>query len=478
MSDDTRLAAEVRFAREMRRIRELRDVSVEDVHEQTRIAPSVIEDFEEGELYDHPTFNEVYLRSFVRAYAEAIDISPEEALSALDTVLTGTYDGSLAASYLDDDVPPVGPSEKESSPASGDQEERNEPSQHLRSQGQAERAELDPSTADAESSSDGADGVEPVGEREKAPTDRMSERLDVGNLPPLVRAVPADPAEIIAALRNYGQEEEIRFKRPDEPLSWSGRPGGRSTSVSVSDDRGEQREEEAFAKTGGRGPPERTSSFRSEPADGTRGVSGPGRLIEILGSLTGWVATPYRNQAKIGVAAGLILLVFGLGVWLLMMDSSDSPQTNSTESAPVDDDTTVTASVIDTDTASTEEQSAAAPDAPEPTAEDTLYLTVQADSTLQPLRVQRDEDLRRPYWLEQGDLATFPFSSRVIVEEEWENVSLFLDRYPYPVASDTQSSVQIDRDRVQAFFDSVDASRVNWSTMPDTIPIGAPPAQE
>ncbi|MFP4229409.1 MAG: helix-turn-helix domain-containing protein, partial [Salinivenus sp.] len=80
MSDPTEVAAGKRFALDMRRIREDRDVSLSSIHEQTQIAPSLLRSFEEGGLYDHSAFNEVYLRSFVRAYAAVVGMSPKDAV--------------------------------------------------------------------------------------------------------------------------------------------------------------------------------------------------------------------------------------------------------------------------------------------------------------------------------------------------------------------------------------------------------------
>lgn len=90
-----------RFARDMRRIREARDVSQDDIHEETRIAITIISAFEQDGLFEHPAFNRVYLRSFVRAYAGCIDIDPELALHHLERALAGEYENGLAAQVLD-----------------------------------------------------------------------------------------------------------------------------------------------------------------------------------------------------------------------------------------------------------------------------------------------------------------------------------------------------------------------------------------
>jgi hypothetical protein len=99
-----------RFARDLRRIREYRDVSIDEIHEETRIARTLVETFERGEIYDHPGFNRVYLRSFIRAYAGCVDVDPKRALAALDAVMEGDYTNELAAAYLAD-APDADPSD-------------------------------------------------------------------------------------------------------------------------------------------------------------------------------------------------------------------------------------------------------------------------------------------------------------------------------------------------------------------------------
>lgn len=89
-----------RFADDLRRIRERRGVSIDEVHEETKIPRGLIESFEKSGLLDHPMFNRVYLRSFVRTYARVVDISPAFTLRALEEVLDGAYQGRLAEEYL------------------------------------------------------------------------------------------------------------------------------------------------------------------------------------------------------------------------------------------------------------------------------------------------------------------------------------------------------------------------------------------
>jgi hypothetical protein len=97
----------------MRRIRRSKSISSKAVITATKAAPTVVQEFEETALMGNPVYNRVYLRLFVRGYAEVIGIRSEDALRAVEEVLGGQYQGSLARLYLEEDedtsAPPPGP---------------------------------------------------------------------------------------------------------------------------------------------------------------------------------------------------------------------------------------------------------------------------------------------------------------------------------------------------------------------------------
>ncbi len=89
-----------RFARDLRRIRRDRGISLADIHDATKIAYDIIKRFEHDALINHPQFNRVYLRLFVRAYAEHLGLDVQMTLEALELAIKGRYAGSLAKEYL------------------------------------------------------------------------------------------------------------------------------------------------------------------------------------------------------------------------------------------------------------------------------------------------------------------------------------------------------------------------------------------
>ncbi|MBO6577207.1 MAG: helix-turn-helix domain-containing protein [Rhodothermales bacterium] len=98
-SDNIREAGR-RLARDMRAIRTERRISTDAVIRATKAAPNVVSEFESNALIGNPMYNRVYLRLFVRGYAEVLGIKPDDALAAVDEVMEGRYTDGLARTYL------------------------------------------------------------------------------------------------------------------------------------------------------------------------------------------------------------------------------------------------------------------------------------------------------------------------------------------------------------------------------------------
>ena len=142
MSKQTAVPAGDRFANDLRRIREAQGVTIKQIHEETRVALSLVETFERGDLYDHPGFNRVYMRSFIRAYTSCLGVDAEEALRALDDALDGNYDHALADRYLDSEG-----DGSEGAPEDARREESEEPTA-------SDTAEAEPSVQESDSEPD------------------------------------------------------------------------------------------------------------------------------------------------------------------------------------------------------------------------------------------------------------------------------------------------------------------------------------
>jgi len=71
------------FGEELRNQRELKQVSLAAISEATRISEKMLEAIEAGKFSVLP---QAYIRAFLRAYARAIDLDPEEVLRRYDAV--------------------------------------------------------------------------------------------------------------------------------------------------------------------------------------------------------------------------------------------------------------------------------------------------------------------------------------------------------------------------------------------------------
>jgi hypothetical protein len=100
---------------------------------------------------------------------------------------------------------------------------------------------------------------------------------------------------------------------------------------------------------------------------------------------------------------------------------------------------------------------------------------VLATDNVSGIRIRRDDDLRRPYWIGEGTAQVFPFQQEVTVEDELDDVDLFLAGFPYPVPpQDTADGLTITRAQARAFVDTLRGAPATLSVPVDTIPVGAP----
>lgn len=362
-----------RFARDLRRIRKDREVPLTTVHAATQVPTSQLQSFEAGTLYEQSSLNPVYLRGFVRTYAEAIGLPPDPVLDHLDSALSGEYENHLAVQYLD--VPPSvvepdpSPEPSDASPSEANEDESQRPSS--------------------------------VGEGE-----------DVGeNAPP----IPA------------GSEESS--EQPDR------------SEVS---------------------PPKQESSRSLE-------VAYFGNESDL------W--TKHRATLFVALTSLIVLGIVGVLVSTYLGGASSPPESPAepTSRAAESADHPSPDSQVTTDSAKADEP-------PRPRADvtlgDTLHVTVLATADVREMRVQQDDDLRRPYWIREGEARVFPFARRITLQNQLDSLRLLLERYPYPVSrTDDEGRIVITRDKARQFFDTLRTPRSTVSVTPDTVWGGAPTSE-
>lgn len=540
---EERDAATRRYSRDMRRIREEHDISIEDIHEDTRIAKTLLESFEEGSIYDHPTFNRVYLRSFVRVYAEAIELAPDEALDALEAALDGTYGNGLAVEHCGED-PLKSEAEISDEGAASDSSQKEEDGQ-----GPVEEEEVESRDGEDESAEDEYTGTEPpaggvggrggiVGPARAVGTDREgaaeekedsfrtersreedtpslisvddghskeSEEADTSSAstdssfddPPSVEDSSfweeddsssdedrsEDSSEVSSGATPFDSTEDPEPEQPQRPTedpsstpveqSAEGESAQESSSVSPS------QEEEASPQPVGEefgivGEPEevgsRASSSASAPS-GSPSQEAPARPPESSsGSGLANLWSGRRREMFISGVGILVLigLLFGLG-WSYFAETE--PSTASMAASETTEDTTQAATQDTVATASSSEQ----PPRVSLSLGDTLYVTVVAETNVSELRVRRNGDLRRPYWIEEGEARVFPFTNQISFEENLDNARFFLGRYPYPSPErDGLGRIVIDRETVESFADTARGRPQSLSASVDTISLDDP----
>lgn len=536
MSDEVDAAAR-RYSRDMRRIREYRNVSIEDVHEETRIAQTLIESFEDSTLYDHPSFNRIYLRSFIRVYAEAIELPPEEALEALDAALEGTYQGTLSDRYLGEGAAGVQESfeaeESSSSPSQGEQEESEAAPESESSdsfQGSTPPAGgmggrggiVGPARAVGQDDEGASQEEEPDSEREASPSlDSKDDSLSPGEETPPREASsdastsdddshsfsvwdqddedsesedperektpqsfseadtpeePIGPGSAIGPVRELDADDEPDESHEDESHESHEEPSRESDSYSPSPPDAEE-EVEASLEGGVSGivggPKELgSSSTGSPPSEDSKSSSlGTSRPPEPPRQ-TSFQESKNRKRRKILFSGLGVLILIGVLTGLTLYYSSVGSSNEDADVSTTSEDTTQTVAVQDTSAAPT-------PTEQRPPATvsfgDTVAVTIVAESNLSEIRIQRNGDVRRPYWIEEGDAVVFPFTSRITFENDLDDARFFLEQYPYSSPErDEQGRVVIDRNTLETFSDTLRGEPQPLSVTPDTIPIGSP----
>jgi hypothetical protein len=97
------------FEDDLRLAREGRSRTLAQIQQETRIPVDVLKRFEDGHLVGDATYNEVYLRAFLRSYARAVGVPQADVLAAYDRSREGAYRGELHPDFDPAAAPPPAP---------------------------------------------------------------------------------------------------------------------------------------------------------------------------------------------------------------------------------------------------------------------------------------------------------------------------------------------------------------------------------
>ena len=406
-----------RFARDLRRIRRDRGVSLADIHDATKMAYDMIKRFEHDALIGHSQFSKVYLRLFVRGYAEYLNMDVEMALEAFELAMKGRYTGSLAQAYLGE------PEEEhqEESPKQKKKTGRKEPA----------APESDQVTEATSSEQTGQEFTKIPHEESAEPTRQSDSEV------PDSEVTDSEVAD-----------SEV----PDSGVADSGvTDSGVAVSAASSTEQPAAREAPLAKTSAAR---EISSPKAPSPRRTSAGTSSK-------------ASTGADAQAPAGsrpdprwIFLGVLVVVIGLGVWGLTRVAPADDVTDATVPADGMTDAAAPANgMVDAAIPANGMADATIPanDIPIQSLPDTLNIVIVADKgSVAPIRVTVDNDLRRPYWISRGGSMTFRMADRIILEQQLDSVTVQVEGMTYPVSPPTgEDMVVLTRDALRSWFSSI-----------------------
>ncbi len=348
------------FLADLVSIRQKSQVSLDDIRVKTKVYPHIIKQFETDALSDHPLFNDLYVKAFIRSYSKVVGIDPENTVTLFEKAKDGVYGRELAVKHLGYEL---SPREKEAFEAQRNRHEKH--NQNAASE--------------------------------------VSEGKDQGT-----RRSDVSPAASIDA-QNQSSE--------------------------------------------------RPSPRRTEKAKGS---------LEVM--LQASQENGFVQWAILAgcIIVGLIIIFQIVARQSIEMAADDSQSTTIQETSVANKESSDTDSLSQLEGALDTSQITAQPAVDETLSqvqkpvrpvvlEDSLGVVIIAETgKLDPFRVRIDADLRRPYWLEEGDSMRFLMGQQIIVEDNLQAMKILLEGEEYPIhETDSTARVTITRDSVLAFLNSV-----------------------
>ena len=358
------------FLGDLSAIREKRNVSLEELRNATKVYPNVIAQFEQDGLKDHPLFNSLYVRAFIRSYAEAVGIPPDEVLNAYDEALSGGYRRQLAIEHLD---------------------------------------------------------------------------------------LPVEEIEALRLMQEQSKKAEPVFTADkfefDKPAAQ--KPKSRPKAKPKSTDKQPEKSaiDEAIDSKA-------TVTFVPKSSGRSRKKSDAGLLEKMQGVLKPILGSGKQSAlvqwgiVAVGIVIGIVALL------QLLSFQSSSAQDDSmpplVAEQPQSDNEASGVDAIAPDSLAplpAEALEVEAPVVPVVLGDSIPVYVVAADGKLDPFRLKLDRDLRRPYWLDEGDSMLVFVKDRITLEDNLANMDILVEGRSYPIYStDSLATVVINRDSIQTFL--------------------------
>ena len=428
-----------RFARDLRRIRRDRGVSLADIHDATKMAYDMIKRFEHDALIGHSQFSKVYLRLFVRGYAEHLNMDVELALEAFELAMKGRYTGSLAQAYLGEPED----EHQEESPKQKKKTGRKEPA----------APESDQVTEATSSEQTGQESAKIPHEESAEPTRQTDSEV-------------ADSEVADSGVADSGASDSGDRFRSDSGASDSGASDSGATVSAASSTEQPAAREAPLAKTSA------AREISSPKAPSTRRTSaGTSSKASSKTSPKANPSTGADAQAPAGsgsgsrpdprwIFLGVLIVVIGLGVWGLTRVAPANDVTDAAVPANGMTDATIPANgMVDATVPANGMADVTVPanGIPIQSLPDTLNIVIVADKgSVAPIRVTVDNDLRRPHWISRGSSMTFRMVDRIILEQQLDSVTVQVEGMTYPVSRPPgEDMVVLTRDALRSWFSSI-----------------------
>ena len=331
------------FLADLVEIRENNGVTLDDIRVRTKVYPHIIAQFEEDGLNEHPLFNVLYLKAFVRSYAEVVGISPSIAVSSYEDALSEKYNRRLAVEYL-------GLPELEESVASDTSEIKTK-------------------------------------DKEISPPRVTEPRVDKPSTPHI----------------SLSSNSESLTKIKDSVQSSLGKASAKAVSIlQVVSEKG----------------------ILQWSVLALCIVVGAFLLIKLVAFQNESMPPAFTQEGSSSIQETSVV-----------EDTSDREEVSLVDSLLIQK-TSLVQSVIGRIENG-----------------DSLNVTiVAATGKLDPFRIRVDSDLRRPYWIDEGDSLDFWFDNQVTVEDNLDNMVILFESLEYPILStDSTARVVINRDSANAF---------------------------
>jgi hypothetical protein len=145
------------------------------------------------------------------------------------------------------------------------------------------------------------------------------------------------------------------------------------------------------------------------------------------------VSTPESNVRRQWLIGGgvVVVVLAAVAALLLLTGDGDDSGANASAETPAPQDT------VSTPVEETEPLDAPSLPRTDASVGDTLdVLVVAANEPVQGIRITRDEDVRRPYWIEQGEALAVPVRQRIVIEQGLDAIDLFVEGFDYPMEQD------------------------------------------